>query len=298
MEDIDWDSLTIRGTCQEVEKRYLRLTSAPDPGTVRPEDVLRRALEMVKSTSKSYLFKCEQLKSIRQDLTVQRIRDEFTVEVYETHGRMALEAGDLPEYNQCQTQLKALYGEGIGGCSNEFAAYSLLYILFNRGNSRDLISAMSRLTVEGRRDSVVQHALAVRHALAMGNYISFFRLYRRAPVLSPCLMDMHVEKMRFEAVKCMTRSYRPTIPVSSVARALGFIVDPISEGEAEVEAEGLEECEEWLRVHGAQVQLDVSSSELVVEAKLSSTSLFMPEPEDVVPHGDANLALNDFFSRS
>jgi hypothetical protein len=31
---------------------------------------LRRALEMVKSTTKSYLFKCEQLKSIRQDLTV------------------------------------------------------------------------------------------------------------------------------------------------------------------------------------------------------------------------------------
>lgn len=34
VEDIDWDSLTVRGTCQEVEKRYLRLTSAPDPHTV------------------------------------------------------------------------------------------------------------------------------------------------------------------------------------------------------------------------------------------------------------------------
>lgn len=294
VEDIDWDSLTIRGTCQEVEKRYLRLTSAPDPATVRPADVLRRALEMVKSTTKSYLYKCEQLKSIRQDLTVQRIRDEFTVEVYETHGRMALEAGDLPEYNQCQTQLKALYGEGIRGCSAEFAAYGLLYILFNRGNSRDMVSAMGRLTEEGRRDSVVQHALAVRHAVALGNYTAFFRLYRRAPVLSPCLMDIHVEKMRFEAVKCMTRSYRPTIPVSLVARALGFG----AEAGSEADAEGVEECEEWLRGHGAHVQLENGSNESVVEAKLSSTSLFMPEPEDVVPHGDANLALNDFFSRS
>lgn len=34
VEDIDWDSLTVKGTCQEVEKRYLRLTSAPDPATV------------------------------------------------------------------------------------------------------------------------------------------------------------------------------------------------------------------------------------------------------------------------
>lgn len=33
---IDWDQMTIKGTCQKVEKKYLRLTSAPDPSTVRP----------------------------------------------------------------------------------------------------------------------------------------------------------------------------------------------------------------------------------------------------------------------
>lgn len=36
VEDIDWDALTVKGTCQEIEKRYLRLTSAPDPSTVSP----------------------------------------------------------------------------------------------------------------------------------------------------------------------------------------------------------------------------------------------------------------------
>ena len=34
VEDLDWDALTIKGTCQEIEKQYLRLTSAPDPATV------------------------------------------------------------------------------------------------------------------------------------------------------------------------------------------------------------------------------------------------------------------------
>lgn len=34
VEDIDWDSLTVKGTCKEIEKGYLRLTSAPDPATV------------------------------------------------------------------------------------------------------------------------------------------------------------------------------------------------------------------------------------------------------------------------
>lgn len=112
VEDIDWDALTVKGTCQEIEKRYLRLTSAPDPATVippslnlngmlllsfifptplfkcyvinlqvRPEEVLEKALLMVQNSLKNYLYKCDQLKSIRQDLTVQRIRNQLTVKV-------------------------------------------------------------------------------------------------------------------------------------------------------------------------------------------------------------------------
>jgi hypothetical protein len=81
VEDMDWDALTIKGTCQEIEKKYLRLTSAPDPSIVRPEEVLEKALAMVETSQKNYFYKCDQLKSIRQDLTVQRIQNELTVKV-------------------------------------------------------------------------------------------------------------------------------------------------------------------------------------------------------------------------
>ncbi|XP_078429823.1 SAC3/GANP/Nin1/mts3/eIF-3 p25 family isoform X2 [Wolffia australiana] len=281
VEDMDWDSFTVRGTCQEIEKRYLRLTSAPDPSTVRPEGVLEKALALVQSTPKNYLYKCDQLKSIRQDLTVQRIRNEFTVKVYETHARLALEAGDLPEFNQCQSQLKTLYGEGINGCHFEFAAYNLLCVIRHSSTNRELVASMARLTPVAKRDEAVKHALQVRAAVTAGNYVLFFRLYKKAPNLSPCLMDLYVEKMRFEAIKCMSKSYRPTVPVSFVSQILGF-----SDGE---------DCADWLRAHGAAITAHADGN-LLVDSKATAAGLYMPEPDDAVPHGDSNLAVDDFFT--
>jgi hypothetical protein len=93
-DNIDWNDYAIVGTCAELEKPYLRLTAAPDPSTVRPLQILKKTLEMLKSRWRkehNYTFVCDQFKSLRQDLTVQRIKNEFTVKVYETHSRIAIE---------------------------------------------------------------------------------------------------------------------------------------------------------------------------------------------------------------
>ena len=65
--------------------------------------------------------------SAAQDCTVQHLRDEQTVSIYEAAARAALQYGDHAEYNQCQTQLNALHGDGVPGSRAEFLAYRLLY---------------------------------------------------------------------------------------------------------------------------------------------------------------------------
>ncbi|KAL0472479.1 SAC3/GANP/Nin1/mts3/eIF-3 p25 family domain-containing protein [Neurospora intermedia] len=215
------------GTCETLEKRYLRLTAPPVPSVVRPERVLRQTLELLKRKWKkeqNYSYICDQFKSMRQDLTVQRIKNEFTVEVYEIHARIALEKGDLGEYNQCQTQLKALYKMGIKGKSIEFKAYRILYFI-HTANRTALNDVLADLTAAEKEEEAIKHALDVRSALALGNYHRFFRLYNDTPNMGAYLMDMFVGRERLAALCNICKAYKPDVPLRFVTEELYFESD-------------------------------------------------------------------------
>ncbi|KAL2128928.1 hypothetical protein VTI74DRAFT_8465 [Chaetomium olivicolor] len=215
------------GTCQDLEKRYLRLTAAPKPSQVRPPHILRQTLELLKKRWKkdqNYSYICDQFKSMRQDLTVQRVRDDFTVEVYEIHARIALEKGDLGEYNQCQTQLKALYKLGLKGKPNEFKAYRILYYI-HTANRTELNNALADLTAAEKKDKAIKHALDVRSALALGNYHRFFQLYNETPNMGAYLMDMFVGRERLAALCNICKAYKQDVPLRFVTEELYFESD-------------------------------------------------------------------------
>ncbi|KAG8167077.1 hypothetical protein KVR01_002766 [Diaporthe batatas] len=217
------------GTCEKLEKGYLRLTAPPKPEAVRPERVLHQTLDLLKKKWKKdrdYNYICNQFKSLRQDLTVQRIKNNFTVEVYEIHARIALEMADLGEYNQCQTQLIALYKLGLKGHPDEFKAYRILYFI-HTANRSDLNDALADLTTAEKSEPAIKHALDVRSALALGNYHRFFQLYVDPShiKMGAYLMDMFVDRERLAALCNMCKAYKTDVPLRFITEELGFDAD-------------------------------------------------------------------------
>ncbi|KAI5963807.1 uncharacterized protein KGF55_002687 [Candida pseudojiufengensis] len=139
----------IVGLSTNLEKSYLRLTSEPDPRNVRSQETLKLSFDFVMKKANSmdpkdaYGYLINQFKSIRQDLTVQHLKNEFTIKVYETNAKISIQNGDLGEFNQCQTQLRHLYhmersskslNEFIGS-EVELLCYKVIYMMITRNNS-------------------------------------------------------------------------------------------------------------------------------------------------------------------
>ncbi|KAL7897639.1 SAC3/GANP/Nin1/mts3/eIF-3 p25 family domain-containing protein [Trichoderma sp. SZMC 28014] len=217
----------IVGTSEVLEKKYLRLTAPPVASNVRPERVLRQTLDLLKKKwrkESNYSYICDQFKSMRQDLTVQRIKNDFTVSVYEIHARIALEKGDIGEYNQCQTQLRSLYAMGLKGNPIEFKAYRILYFI-HTANRTGLNDTLADLTAAEKEEKPIKHALDVRSTLALGNYHKFFQLYLDTPNMGAYLMDMFVTRERLAALCNICRGYKPDVKLRFITEELGFESD-------------------------------------------------------------------------
>ena len=204
-----------------------------DPATVRPESVLKKTIKMLREkwqVNEDYDYICEQLKSVRQDLTVscsfppllfsllsllptppysfipsssliliffagsknqkwihsgslrnacsasfrKRIRSSppsplssplsplpspFPSPLLSSPPSPYPKAqGDLGEFNQCQTQLRDLYREGLSNLHvAEFTAYRILYFLHVQG---DVTSVLADIPILVRKEPAVEHSIS------------------------------------------------------------------------------------------------------------------------------------------
>ncbi|KAI6242744.1 PCI domain-containing protein [Aphelenchoides fujianensis] len=196
----------IVGTCQQIEKPYFRLTAEADPAQVRPRHILEQSLELVRqryAERGDYTYANDQLKSIRQDIITQDIRDDFAVSVYEEHVLLAIKHKDREEFNQSQQQLKSLY-VNMRDSPNRltFTAYRLLYYVYLLSKFKDEIESSEELSL----------ARKVYVAYTTQNYDALLRLYAETAGVFREVMDFFIERERDRYLKCLLAAFKPRIP--------------------------------------------------------------------------------------
>ncbi|KAH3670969.1 hypothetical protein OGAPHI_000680 [Ogataea philodendri] len=168
------------GKCKELEKKYLRLTSQPNPATVRPLPVLKKTLQLLIDKyyqGATYNYLCDQFKSMRQDLTVQHIKNSFTVKVYEYHCKLAIQFQDLGEFNQCQSQLKLLY-DSLETPSTEFYSYRVLYYIITNNFNEAFALKSQLLEQQLQFDEYLETAFRLLEFTMTNEYWQFFQVVK------------------------------------------------------------------------------------------------------------------------
>eukprot|EP00900_Chrysochromulina_parva_P005406 jgi/Chrpa1/14867/Chrysochromulina_OHIO_Genome00003861-RA len=246
----------LRGQSQALEKAYTRLTSMPVASDVRPLPVLRQALELVQrrwAVERDYAYAREQLKAIRQDLTVQHLgadgaRSALAVQVYETHARLALRSDDLDELSACLEALVPLHAAGAhygairttNAARAEFGAYRMLYAGVHRPAAlgSELGGIVCGWDAAVRDDPAILQAWRVILAWQRGDWGGVLAEWPRMANEGAGLLRPKLPLLRERALRLLCRAYAPSLPMSFLCRGLGWGPDQAAE------------CEAWLRSEG------------------------------------------------
>jgi len=215
-----------KGTSTVLEKAYLRLTKEPDASIIRPEAILKKTLELLltkwHNKEVTYDYIADQFRSLRQDLTVQQIKNEFTARVYEENIRICLECDDINYFNQCQSQLMDLYRQGVVSENKpEFLCYRIIYYTLGEANN-DLNKALTGLSEQDFASKEIAFAMRLRHHYTTGNTKAFFQMYKRGFLLTRNLIEMFIHRIRILSLRIITKSFGEKISAQYLSELLGF----------------------------------------------------------------------------
>lgn len=212
-DEIDQEA-TIVGTSTNLEKEYLRIAGDQDidPSKVRPLAILKESLHYCLdkyNQNQNYEYISEQLRSIRQDLSVQHIEDPFTVEVYETHTKLAILNKDWSNANQSMVQLEIYYAKKLGIFQNicEFWKYRIIY-LFGVEDIDGLCSFVPKIDNNVLQSRDVQFAIYLWEISQSGEWMKYFSIMKKADPYVASVMSLKAQNLRVTALSCICRGFR------------------------------------------------------------------------------------------
>lgn len=81
---------------------------------------------------------------------------------------------------------------------------------------------LKSLTKEQKNNKLIKHSLLLRRSVVRGNFLEFFKLYKKAEYHSQCLIKELFNKIQIQGLVTFCHAYRPTISIDYITKILGF----------------------------------------------------------------------------
>lgn len=242
-------------------KKYTR-TAEREAGLIRPMPILQKTIDYLlnlldqpydKRFLGMYNFLWDRMRAIRMDLRMQHIFNLEAITMLEqmirlhiiamhelcecTKGEGFSEGFDahlnIEQMNKTSVELFQMYDDhrkkGINvPTEKEFRGYYALLKLDKHPGYKvepaELSLDLAKMTPETRQTAEVLFARDVARACRTNNFITFFRLAKKASYLQACLMHAHFAKLRTTALASLHCGLQNNqgIPVAHVAKWLGM----------------------------------------------------------------------------
>ncbi|KAL4513335.1 hypothetical protein Ndes2437B_g00550 [Nannochloris sp. 'desiccata'] len=204
-------------------RRFARTVDDPHPSEFRTRGALTRTMDYLRRLLDRtdvrfglvHKFLWDRYRSIRQDLYIQNISDEFAINIFEEIVRFHV----LCEHELCGEDQSVTDMEGFNSHLNmeqmnkalislnemynkaaakgrpspneaEFRTYHLLSLMAQhgkfKGDQQAFLSTLQALRPEVRGSAMVQWALKLRANFVAGNFVGFFLLVQEAAYLPAC----------------------------------------------------------------------------------------------------------------
>lgn len=213
------------GTATKLEKDFIRAHSeiVNDKETVRPLRVLSEAFDFVMNKykeNKDYKYIINQLKSIRQDMLIQNIKNDFSVKVYETSTLISLQNEDIENANiTLSVLIKELYNTIHNENEYQFYRYYLLYnILYDIKEMNYIIQEDKFMLYKNNNKDIID----IMKAMNEKNYIRLFILFNKLnSEIERKMIIPFIDYYRVQAMIIIAYGFYTTIDINYLYEKIG-----------------------------------------------------------------------------
>ncbi|KAL7719785.1 SAC3/GANP family protein [Entamoeba marina] len=202
---IDSDKSLV-GTCTSLEKKYLRIVDEVRPCDVRPVEVLIQSFDLIKQKQKDgapYSYLSEQLKSMRQDLVVQKIVTTFTREVYQYDLDFELHNDNLTDVILCISKL--METDAALKIKDEehyeYVALNLLYTHthFHKKGYTEMLHQYQKMDIKTKNHPLIKVTFDILKYYVNDNSYELKNIFETQTF--PRLLDLYIKKYFFDSIR-------------------------------------------------------------------------------------------------